>query len=80
MSVKEKRIIKVQNLSKFPPLEKAKIKRVAVYARVSTDRLEQQSSFEAQKDYYIKEIENHKDWILAGIYVHDFVHASRKRE
>ena len=66
-----KRIIKVQNLSKLPPLEKAKIKRVAVYARVSTDRLEQQSSFEAQKDFYVKEIENHKDWILAGIYADD---------
>ena len=50
---------------------KAKIKRVAVYARVSTDHLEQQTSLEAQKDYYAKEIENHKDWMLAGIYADD---------
>ncbi len=50
---------------------KAKTKRVAVYARVSTDHLEQQTSLEAQKDYYAKEIENHKDWVLAGIYADD---------
>ena len=50
---------------------KAKIKRVAVYARVSTEHLEQQTSLEAQKDYYAKEIENHKEWVLAGIYADD---------
>ncbi len=66
-----RRIIKVQNQQKLPAMKKITIKRVAVYARVSTDRLEQQSSFEAQKDYYVKEIENHKDWILAGIYADD---------
>lgn len=50
---------------------KTKIKRVAVYARVSTDHLEQQTSLEAQKDYYAKEIEKHDEWLLAGIYADD---------
>ncbi len=57
----------------LPTMEQIKTgaKRVAVYARVSTDRLEQQGSLEAQKDYYAKEIEKHDDWVLAETYADD---------
>ena len=42
--------------------------RVAAYARVSTDLEEQSSSFEAQKDYYERLINETPGWTFAGIY------------
>jgi len=42
--------------------------RVAVYVRVSTDNLQQTSSYELQKNYYEDMISRHPNWILAGIY------------
>ena len=45
-----------------------KKRRVAVYARVSTDREEQQSSYEAQIAYYMDYIKRRKDWELAAVY------------
>ena len=45
-----------------------KIKRVAVYVRVSTGQEAQMNSFAAQKDYYEKKIRDNKEWTLAGIY------------
>ena len=42
--------------------------RVAAYARVSTDAEEQSSSFEAQKDYYERLINETPGWTFAGIY------------
>lgn len=43
-------------------------KRVAVYARVSTDDPRQTSSYELQKRYYEAQIEKHPNWTLAEIY------------
>lgn len=43
-------------------------KRVAVYCRISTDKTDQKNSFESQKEYFIKYIQNHSDWILYEIY------------
>ena len=43
-------------------------KRVAVYARVSTDSLQQTSSYELQKNHYTDTIERHPGWILTEIY------------
>ncbi len=45
-----------------------KKRRVAVYARVSTDHEEQQSSYEAQIAYYTDYIKRRKDWELAAVY------------
>ena len=42
--------------------------RVAAYARVSTDSVEQMGSVEAQKDYFEKLIQKRPDWEFAGIY------------
>ena len=42
--------------------------RVAVYIRVSTDREEQASSFELQKNYFIEYVNNYPGWVLVGIY------------
>lgn len=41
---------------------------MAAYCRVSTDQLEQLSSYEAQVSYYTNFIENHPDYEMAGIY------------
>lgn len=43
-------------------------KRVAAYARVSTEQDEQQSSYEAQVDFYTRYIQNNLEWTFAGIY------------
>ena len=43
-------------------------KRVAVYVRVSTDSVQQTSSFELQQNYYTGMIDRHPNWHLVGIY------------
>lgn len=57
-------------LSRFTDLPlSAPIKRkVAAYARVSTDHEEQQSSYEAQVSYYTDYIQSRTDWEFAGIF------------
>jgi site-specific DNA recombinase len=47
--------------------EKPKL-RVAVYCRISTDRDEQATSYEAQIEHYTAYIGGHPDWELAGLY------------
>lgn len=42
--------------------------RVAAYCRVSTDDVEQLTSYEAQKEYYTAKIMENREWIMAGIY------------
>lgn len=44
------------------------VQRVAAYARVSTDQLEQLTSYEAQVDYYTRLIKGRSDWEFVGIY------------
>jgi Site-specific recombinases, DNA invertase Pin homologs len=48
--------------------EDKKEKRVAIYARVSTDDPHQTSSYELQKNHYIDVINNHPGWNLLDIY------------
>ena len=45
-----------------------KKRRVAAYARVSTEKDEQQNSYEAQIEYYTRYIKSNPEWIFAGIY------------
>ena len=42
--------------------------RIAAYCRVSTDKNNQEDSFETQKQFFEREIKNHPQWTLAGIY------------
>lgn len=42
--------------------------RVAVYARVSTDNIQQTSSYELQKKYYEEFVIRHPNWTLVKIY------------
>lgn len=57
-------------LSRFTaaPLGSTRKRRVAAYARVSTDQEEQLTSYEAQVDYYTNYIKGRDDWEFAGIY------------
>lgn len=48
-----------------------KPKRVAAYCRVSTDREEQEHSFETQKSMYTDMIMMKPSWQMAGIYADD---------
>jgi DNA invertase Pin-like site-specific DNA recombinase len=43
-------------------------RRVAAYARVSTDKDEQENSFDAQVDYYTRYITERPDWELVEVY------------
>lgn len=43
-------------------------RRVAAYARVSTDHEEQQSSYKAQMDYYKNYINGREDWEFVSVY------------
>ena len=45
-----------------------KKRRVAAYARVSTDHEEQQSSYDAQVDYYTNYINGRDDWKFVSVY------------
>ena len=57
-------------------------RRVAAYARVSTDSEEQQTSYEAQVDYYTKLIHDRPDWEFAGLYSDEGISAvnTKKRD
>lgn len=50
------------------PINVALLKRVAAYARVSTDSEEQYTSYLAQIDYYTKHIQSHDGWEFVGMY------------
>ena len=50
------------------PISAPRKRRVAAYARVSTDHEEQLTSYEAQVDYYTNFIKGHADWEFCGVY------------
>lgn len=64
------RVVKrVRVVTKVPPPPKpVTLKRVAAYARVSTDSDEQMGSVQAQKDYFEKLILKKPEWILVEVY------------
>ncbi len=45
--------------------------RVAAYCRVSTELEQQESSYEAQVEYYTRKIQETESWKMAGIYADD---------
>ena len=54
-----------------PETGKGQRKKVAAYARVSTETEEQANSYEAQVDYYTKFIQNNAAWDFVDIYTDD---------
>ena len=71
----------VSQFTAAPIASRAK-RKVAGYARVSTDHDEQQTSYEAQLDYYATLIKGHEDWIFAGMYSDEGITgtSTKKRE
>ncbi len=57
------------------PFAAVRKRRVAGYARVSTDSEEQQTSYEAQVDYYTKYIKNNPDWEFVEVYTDEGITA-----
>ena len=57
-------------------------KRVAAYARVSTDSEEQLTSYEAQIDYYTKLIKSRENWEFVAVYTDEGITAvnTKRRE
>ena len=57
-------------------------RRVAGYARVSTDKEEQENSFEAQVRYYTNYIKSRDDWTFISVYTDEGISATStaKRE
>jgi DNA invertase Pin-like site-specific DNA recombinase len=63
-------------------LNEVKTRKVAGYARVSTDHEEQLTSYEAQVDYYTKYIQSREDWEFVEVYTDEGISATStaKRE
>lgn len=57
------------------PLKPVEKRKVAAYARVSTDSEEQLNSYEAQVSYYTDYIQNRIDWEFAGMYTDEGITA-----
>ena len=81
----------VRNVTKIPawvnpqtavPINAQVKRKVAGYARVSTDHDEQQTSYEAQLDYYTNLIQGNENWEFAGMYSDEGVTgtSTKKRE
>ena len=71
-------------LSRFTaaPINSTKKRRVAAYARVSTDHEEQLTSYEAQVDYYTNYIKGRDDWEFVDVYTDEGITGTntKKRE
>lgn len=61
------------------PLSSRKKRRVAGYARVSTDMEDQQTSYAAQCDYYTGYIQSREDWEFVGLYSDEGISATSTR-
>lgn len=59
-------IIPAKTMASQQPLRRQL--RVAAYCRVSTEEEEQQSSYEAQCNYYTDKIMTNPEWTMAGIF------------
>ena len=58
-----------KNMFTALPTTSIKKRRVAAYARVSTDSDEQFTSYEAQIDYYTQYIQKREDWQIGRAHV-----------
>ncbi|KAA8973619.1 recombinase family protein [Streptococcus agalactiae] len=69
-------------ISKFnlTPINEVKKRRVAGYARVSTDSEEQQTSYEAQVDYYTNYIKSKEDWEFVQVYTDEGISATNTKK
>lgn len=62
------------------PVDSKKKRRVAGYARVSTDHEDQTTSYAAQVDYYTNYIKSRDDWEFAGLYSDEGISATNTKK
>ncbi len=69
-------------ISKFnlAPINEVKKRRVAGYARVSTDSEEQQTSYETQLNYYTNYIKSREDWEFVEVYTDEGISATNTKK
>ena len=67
------------NLHSQAPMVAAGKRRVAGYARVSTDSDKQFTSYEAQVDYYTRYIQNNPEWEFVAVYTDEGISATNTR-
>jgi DNA invertase Pin-like site-specific DNA recombinase len=68
-----------KNVFTTAPIASLAKRRVAGYARVSTDSDEQFTSYEAQVDYYTQFIQSHADWKFIKVYTDEGISAVTTR-
>lgn len=61
------------------PTQSKRKRRVAGYARVSTDSEEQLTSYEAQVDYYTQYIRSNPDWEFVSVYTDEGISATNTK-
>ena len=67
------------NMVTHLPKTSTRKRRVAAYARVSTDSEEQLTSYEAQVDYYTKFIKKHGEWEFVKVYTDEGISATNTK-
>ena len=80
MAKKVRTIPATLNRFNSEPVAVSRKRRVAGYARVSTDREEQATSYEAQMSYYQEYIKGHPDWEFAGMYSDEGITATNTKK
>ncbi|MBQ9038249.1 MAG: recombinase family protein [Clostridia bacterium] len=73
------KIPQTRNLFTTAPIATTARRKVAGYARVSTDSDEQFTSYEAQVDYYTRFIRSHADWDFVKVYTDEGISAVTTR-
>ena len=67
------------NRTTFTPSDTVTKRRVAAYARVSTDSEEQQTSYAAQVSYYTNYIKSRTDWAFVAVYTDEGISATNTK-
>ncbi len=83
MVVRNKKVHKIERRAGlFPavPVTEQQKKRVAAYARVSTDQDEQLSSYEAQVDFYTRYINNNPEWEFVAVYADEGISGTNTKK
>lgn len=80
-AVREVKVIPATlNLFTSTPKFKPNKRKVAAYARVSTDKEEQVTSYEAQVDYYTRYIKAKPDWEFVEVYTDEGISATSTKK
>lgn len=83
MAIRNKKVHKIERRAGlFPavPVTEQRKKRVAAYARVSTDQDEQLSSYEAQVDFYTRYINNNPEWEFVAVYADEGISGTNTKK